>query len=202
MRIFVIRFKRMFIPACICVFTVFLILYSSDNLLAAKNGLFLWASSVVPCLLPFFIATELLCYTNIISFLGKFLNKFMRPVFNVPGEGSFALIMGIISGYPVGAKIVSNLKKQGICTLEECERLLAFTNNSGPLFIIGTVGVSLFSSSNIGFKLFFVHLISCLLVGFLFRWWKSGRFSFPQVCGKENRPDFHPDFHSMLLKFK
>lgn len=172
MRVFVIKLKRIIIPACICIFTAFLILFSSDNLLAAKNGLFLWTSSVVPSLLPFFIATELLGYTNIVSILGKFLNKFMRPIFNVPGEGSFALIMGIISGYPVGAKIVSNFKKQGICNEEECERLLSFTNNSGPLFIIGTVGVSLFSSTNIGFKLFFVHLISCLLVGFLFRWWK------------------------------
>ena len=182
MRVFIVRLKRMIIPGCICIFTAFLILFSSDNLLAAKNGLFLWTSSVVPSLLPFFIATELLGYTNIVSILGRFLNRFMRPVFNVPGEGSFALIMGIISGYPVGAKIVSNFKKQGICTKEECERLLAFTNNSGPLFIIGTVGVSLFSSSNIGFKLFFVHLISCLLVGFLFRWWKCDKTSFKSSC--------------------
>lgn len=140
-----------------------------------KNGMLLWATSVVPSLLPFFIATEILNYTNIVSFLGRFLNKFMRPLFNVPGEGSFALIMGIISGYPVGAKIVSNFKKQGICTEVECERLLAFTNNSGPLFIIGTVGVSLFSSSSIGIKLFIAHFISCILVGFLFRWWKSSK---------------------------
>ena len=178
MRVFVVRLKRMVIPIGICAFTAFLVLFSSDNLLAAKNGLLLWASSVVPSLLPFFIATELLGYTNIISVLGKVLNRFMRPIFNVPGEGSFALIMGIISGYPVGAKIISNFKKQGICTGEECERLLAFTNNSGPLFIIGTVGVSLFSSSSIGFKLFFVHLVSCLLVGFLFRWWKCKKTSF------------------------
>lgn len=172
MRIFIIKLKKLIIPTCICVFTAFLILFSTDNLVAAKNGLLLWGTSVVPSLLPFFIATELLGYTNIVSFLGKLLNRFMRPIFNVPGEGAFALIMGVISGYPVGAKIVSNLKKQGNCTQEECERLLAFTNNSGPLFIIGTVGVSLFSSSSIGFKLFFVHLISCLLVGFIFRWWK------------------------------
>lgn len=198
MRIFIFRLKKIIIPICICIFTIFLVLFSSNNLTAAKNGLTLWALSVVPSLLPFFIATELLSYTNIVSFLGKVLNKFMRPLFNVPGEGAFALIMGIISGYPVGAKIVSNFKKNGICTDEECERLLAFTNNSGPLFIIGTVGVSLFSSSSIGMKLFVVHLISCLLVGFIFRWWKSGRFSFPQICGKENRPDFHTDFHKAL----
>ena len=40
----------------------------------------------------------------------------------VPGEGAFALIMGIISGYPVGAKIVTNFRKNGICTKEEGER--------------------------------------------------------------------------------
>lgn len=180
MKIFIFKLNKMIIPVCICLFTVFLILFSSDNFIAAKNGLFLWYSSVVPSLLPFFIATELLGYTSIIKILGKFLNKLMRPIFNVPGEGAFALIMGIISGYPVGAKIVSNLKKQGICTNTECERLLSFTNNSGPLFIIGTVGISLFSNSNIGFKLFFVHVVSCLLVGFLFRWWKRKPSQFPQ----------------------
>ena len=172
MRVFIFKLKRLIIPACICVFILFLVLFLSDNLLAAKNGLLLWASSVVPSLLPFFIATELLGYTHIVPVLGRLLNRFMRPIFNVPGEGAFALIMGIVSGYPVGAKIVSNLKKQGVCSNEECERLLSFTNNSGPLFIIGTVGVSLFSSSKIGLQLFFVHLVSCLLVGFLFRWWK------------------------------
>lgn len=171
-RFIVLKLKQVLIPICIYTFTVFLLVFSSKNLEAAKNGLSLWAFSVVPSLLPFFIATELLSYTNIISTLGKFLNFFMRPVFNVPGEGSFALLMGIISGYPVGAKIVSNLKEKGICTNEEAERLISFTNNSGPLFIIGTVGVSLFSSSSIGSKLFIVHVLSCLFVGFLFRWWK------------------------------
>ena len=99
----------------------------------------------------------------------------MRPIFNVPGEGAFALIMGIISGYPVGAKIVANLKEQHLCSDIEAERLIAFTNNSGPLFIIGTVGVSMFSSVSLGMLLFLCHLLSSLTVGFLFRWWKSSK---------------------------
>jgi sporulation integral membrane protein YlbJ len=80
--------------------------------------------------------------------------------------------MGIISGYPVGAKIVGNFKENNMCTEEECERLLAYTNNSGPLFIIGTVGISLFSNSLIGFLLLFTHLLACLTVGVIFRFWK------------------------------
>ena len=125
-------------------FTACLVLFSKSNLSAAKDGIYLWANSVVPSLFPFFVATELLTYTSIISILGKHLNKLMRPIFNVPGEGAFALLMGIISGYPVGAKIVCKLKEDGKCSDIEAERLLSFTNNSGPLFIIATVRNYLF----------------------------------------------------------
>ena len=83
------------------------------------------------------------------------------------------LLCGIISGYPVGAKIVTKFREDGICTKSEAERLLAFTNNSGPLFIIGTVGISLFGNTTIGILLFITHLLACISVGILFRFWKK-----------------------------
>lgn len=168
----IISLKKSSIPICFCIFTMLLIVFSKENLLAAKSGLSLWANSVVPSLFPFFIATELLLHTNIINFLGNMLTKIMKPLFNVPGEGAFALIMGIISGYPTGAKIVSDFKEKKICTTEECERLLAFTNNSGPLFIVGTVGASFFGDTKTGILLLFTHILSCLTVGIIFRFWK------------------------------
>jgi sporulation integral membrane protein YlbJ len=146
--------------------------FSKQNLQATKAGLLLWSNSVVPALLPFFIATELLSYTNIIKKIGNLLNKYMRPIFNVPGIGAYAFIMGIISGYPVGAKIVTKFRNDGLCTQAEAERLIAFTNNSGPLFIIGTIGISMYSSTEIGLLLFITHFISCILVGIAFRFWK------------------------------
>lgn len=174
-RFIVLKIKSLILPTVICIFILFLLLFSKNNLIAAKSGLALWANSVLPSLLPFFIATELLSYTNVVPICGKLLNKLMRPVFNVPGEGAFALLMGIISGYPVGAKIVSNLKEQKLCTSIEAERLLSFTNNSGPLFIVGTVGIGLFLDSSIGILLFCTHILACLTVGFLFRWWGKSR---------------------------
>ena len=60
MKIFVLKLKKIFIPTCICLFTIFLLIFSNANLSSAKTGLALWANSVVPSLLPFFIATELL----------------------------------------------------------------------------------------------------------------------------------------------
>lgn len=159
--------KRNIISIVFLLFTISLVLFSNTNLLAAKSGLSLFANSVVPSLLPFFIATELLSNTNIIQIVGKLLNKFMRPIFNVPGEGAYAFLIGIISGYPVGAKIVTKLRNDGICSKSEGERMLALSNNSGPLFIIGTVGVSLFGSSQTGFLLLVTHILACITVGII-----------------------------------
>lgn len=171
-RFYIVKLKQIFLPFILVIFTICLVVFSKTNLSAAKNGLVLWANSVVPTLFPFFVATELLSHTNFIYYLGRVLNKFMKPIFNVRGEGSFALIMGIISGYPVGAKIAANFRENNICSKEECERLLSFTNNSGPLFIIGTVGITMFGNSTIGFLLLITHLLASFTVGFIFRFWK------------------------------
>lgn len=173
--IYAIKLKRNMLPLLFLGFTFCLLIFSKSNLPAVKSGLSLWANSVIPSLFPFFVATELLMHTNIINLFGNLLNPLMKPIFNIRGEGGFAFIMGIISGYPVGAKIASNLRKNNICSKEECERLLSFTNNSGPLFIIGTVGILMFKNTVIGILLFVTHLLACITVGFIFRYWKKGK---------------------------
>ena len=178
-------------------FTISLVIFSKSNLPAATSGLKLWANAVVPSLFPFFVATELLSRTNVISILGSFLNCIMRPVFNVPGEGSFPFIMGIISGYPTGAKIVSKFKTDGVCTSVEAERLLAFTNNSGPLFILGTVGISLFGNIEIGILLLITHVLACITVGFIFRFWKYNSSSNVSPTSKSTQKQNTTSFSSL-----
>ena len=183
----VFNLKNLIIPSTFVLFTICLIIFSSSNLLAARNGLELWANSVFPSLFPFFVATELLSYTNFTNILGKCLNKIIKPLFNIRGEGAFAFIMGIISGYPVGAKIACNLRNSNICSKEECERLLSFTNNSGPLFIIGTIGIGMFGSSLIGILLLITHVLACITVGILFRFWKNSNKPTHFLSNKETK---------------
>lgn len=173
----VLKLKRNFIPLLFLLFTISILIFSNSNLAAVKSGINLWATSVVPSLFPFFVATELLMHTNIVYHIGNILNRFMKPLFNIRGEGAFAFIMGIISGYPIGAKIATTFRKENICTKEECERLLSFTNNSGPLFIIGSVGILLYRNTMIGLLLFFTHLLASLSVGILFHFWKKHKHS-------------------------
>jgi hypothetical protein len=98
----------------------------------------------------------------------------MRPVFNVPGCGSFAFLMGVTSGYPVGARITCNLLESGDISKNEAERLLAFTNNSGPLFIIGAVATGMYGIPSIGFLLLACHIAASMTVGFIIRFRVNG----------------------------
>lgn len=167
---------KFLIKVFLILFIIFLIMFSKTNILAVQNAISLFFEKVFPSLFPFFIAADLLSHTNIINILNTILSPIMKPLFNVSGKGAFPFIMGIISGYPTGAKIVSDFRKNNICTKVECERLLAYTNNSGPLFIIGTVGSSLFFSTEIGILLLITHIFGTLTVGIIFRFYKNNYY--------------------------
>ena len=183
---YIIKIKQNFLALIFLAFCASLLLFSSTNLPTVKKGLLLWANSVVPSLFPFFVATELLMNTNFVYIMGRFLNKIMKPLFNIRGEGSFCFLMGLISGYPVGAKIACDFRKNNICSKAECERLLSFTNNSGPLFIVGSVGISMFGNSTIGLLLLITHILSCITVGYIFRFWKHNKNDITSVHNNTN----------------
>ena len=196
MKFIFLSLKRNILPFILILFTICLVLFSTSNLVATKNGLNLWATCVVPSLFPFFVITNLLSHTKVVSTIGKLLDKCMRPIFNVPGVGGFAFVMGLISGYPVGAKIVADFREKGLVTKDEGERLLAFTNNSGPLFILSSVGIALFGDTKTGLLLLVTHILSCITVGILLA-------KFSKKSEIENSYDTKKNFsHSSKLKSK
>ncbi|MBO5179786.1 MAG: sporulation integral membrane protein YlbJ [Clostridia bacterium] len=169
----IIKIKKYIFPITIVIFLILLVSFSESSFKSAHTGFMLWANNVLPALLPFFICIELIKATNFMEGLGKLLEPIIKPIFKVPGCGVFAIVMGMSSGYPVGAKIVSDLRENNCCTKTEGERLLAFTNTSGPLFIIGSVGIGMFGDSKIGLLLLLTHFIASILVGILFRFYNA-----------------------------
>lgn len=150
-----------------------IIIFPGESVDAAYDGLIVWTTLVLPALLPFFIGTEVLIDLGVVRFLGVLLEPIMRPIFNVPGEGSFAFAMSITSGYPVGSKIVSKLRSDKTLSKVEAQRLISFCSTSGPLFMIGSVAVGMFKSSNIGILIAASHYIAAIMVGILFSFYKS-----------------------------
>ncbi|ABW18989.1 sporulation integral membrane protein YlbJ [Alkaliphilus oremlandii] len=170
------KFFHYFIIFIVIFLVAAVILYPHETVAAAYNGLFVWATLVIPALLPFFIGSEILISLGVVRFLGVLLEPIMRPIFNVPGEGSFAFAMSITSGYPVGATIVSKLRSDNVLSGVEGQRLISFCSTSGPLFMIGSVAVGMFQSSKLGIFIVIAHYIGAILVGILFSFYKRSSF--------------------------
>ncbi len=162
-----IYLKNLILPILGVLFILALILFSETSVNAALKGIRLWLDIVFPSLFPFFVASEVLNSTGFVRATGVLLEPIMRPLFKVPGCGSFALAMGVTSGYPVGARITCSLLESGDISRPEAERLLAFTNNSGPLFIVGAVATGMYGIPSLGLLLLSCHIIAALTVGIL-----------------------------------
>ncbi len=160
------------LPLISIVFILALLFQPSLSISAAKIGLLLWFNTVLPSLLPFIIAANILMASGSVYFFERLFEPIMKPLFNVPGCCAFPWIIGLISGYPMGAKIAAELYENKQITEIELQRLLSFCNNSGPFFIIGAVGIGMFSSPKVGYILLIIHIVSSILVGILFRFYK------------------------------
>ena len=197
------KLHTLIIPILASLFNVFLIIYPQEVLAAAREGLLLWFNNILPSLLPFMIGINILSGTGFIRFLSVLSAPVMNFLFKLPGAGGFALLSGFTSGYPVGAKVITELRLRNEITKKEAQHLLGFCNNAGPLFIIGVVGTGMFGSASAGYCLWFAHIAAAFCVGFLLRIWKQNtETSFKkQNIFKQSLREFHRFRHEQSADF-
>jgi sporulation integral membrane protein YlbJ len=147
-------------------------MYPNIYMQSTTKGIYTWANVVLPSLLPFFFFTKILSMTPDIQSFTKVFNKPIRKLYNCPSIASYISIMSIISGYPVGAKLTSEFFKNNIISSNQAHRIISFCSTSGPLFIIGSVGIGLFGNQTCGILIFISHIISSLLNGLIYRRYK------------------------------
>ena len=105
-----------------------------------------------------------------VDFLSVLLSPIIRPLFNCPGHSSFVWIMSVTSGYPTGPKLIASLYNEGSITRLRAKNV-GLCNNSGPLFMIGTVGIGILGNPKAGYIIAISHLLGSLLLGIIFRFY-------------------------------
>ncbi len=165
---------------------IVLILFPQSCIDAGLKGVFLCLDTVIPSLFPFFVCSGLVIGFGVTKPLQKIFAPFMKPLFGVSGAGALPFILGILSGYPVGAKCITDLYAKGYCSKQECEKMLAFCNNSGPLFILGAVGAGMAGSVVLGRYLYIIHILSALITGIIFKFYKGKETETLELPSTEN----------------
>jgi len=150
-----------------------LIRFPNNCITAAKKGLLTWFNIIIPSLFPFFIVTDLLINFGFVELIGTLLEPLMKPIFNVSGKGAFPLVMSFTSGYPVGVKLISSLRKNNTFTKVEAQRLLSFCSTSGPIFMIGAISTGMLNNQSISPLIIIPHYLGAITVGIIFRFYQN-----------------------------
>lgn len=119
---------------------MFLLVHPKEGLACAKEGMTLWLNTLIPTLLPFIILTSLLIHTGWIE---KLLTP-MRPLFQftlgTSLYGGYVFLLGMLCGYPMGAKLASDFYRAGKIDKREAHYLTTFCNHASPAFLITYLG--------------------------------------------------------------
>lgn len=178
--LFIVRgMEPLLAVAAVTILAFAIVLLPQQVFQAALRGLKAWWEIVVPALLPFFIISQLFMGLGVVHFLGVLLEPIMRPLFNVPGNGAFIMAMGYTSGAPISAMLTAQLRQQGLITRVEGERLICFTNNASPLFMLGAVAVGMLQEPSLGPILAGAHYSANFFLGILFRFYGYRRQASP-----------------------
>jgi hypothetical protein len=156
--------KRWIVPAASSLAMLLLIVDTDTAVTGAKDGVSLCANVLIPSLFPFFLLSALL--GNSLAGIRIPLLRPLNRLMGIPEGAESLFILGLTSGYPVGARSVCQAYENGQIRKADARRLLGFCSNAGPAFIFG-MGSNLFQSSLVPWLLWIVHILSALLTGLL-----------------------------------
>lgn len=141
-----------------------LLINSSAVSHAAQNAVAMCLEVIIPSLFAFTVLSVYLqnsgLYRTVLKPLAKPLSKLLR----LDEELCAVFILGNIGGYPVGARLLSELCRQNQLSPKDAGRLLCCCYGSGPSFIISVVGNRVFGSAAAGAILFGACFLSSLII--------------------------------------
>ena len=126
----------------ILLFALMLIL-PADTLSGAQTGLLLWFQTVLPTLLPAMILSDFLIRIQADRYLNRIFARPFSLLFGVQKSSAYAVLVGFLCGYPMGAKTSASLLSEGRICQDEASYLLAFCNQPSPMFLIGFLCLTL-----------------------------------------------------------
>ena len=147
----------------------FLFIYPQSCIEAAKDGVTTALYIVLPSIFPFMVLSKFIIARNLHYLASKIIGKPFEFLFGVNRKYAVVFVLGCIGGYPIGAIAINELLKKDEITVKDAEFLLGFCNNSGPMFIIGTVGTLMLNNTSYGYILYIIHILSVILGGIIMR---------------------------------
>lgn len=158
--------KNQIITILITLFIALFIINLSICIESTFTGLNLVIKAILPTLFPFSVICNLIIHYDGISFYSNILGPIICKPLKLSNCSSFPIVASILCGYPLGCKYCCDLYELGYISKEEFLRLLNIASNASPIFLIGSVGVTMLGNIKYGFILLIANYLSPLIIGF------------------------------------
>lgn len=120
---------------------------------------------MIPSLFGFTVLSVYLQSSGLYRVALKPLTVPLSRLMRLDEELCAVFVLGNIGGYPVGARLISELVRQGRLSRDDGGRMLCFCYGSGPSFVISIVGQRVFGSAAAGAVIFVACFLSSLTIG-------------------------------------
>ena len=160
------------VSLCVLVLTF---IESETVISSMSDGMRLCTSTLIPALFPFMVLSEILVSSGAAELISRIIGGLFSKLFGIRREGAIAFLLGIVCGFPIGAKSACSLYQSKRISRPELEHLLCFCNGPSSAFIISAVGVSLFGSRELGILLYAADILSATVIGIGARVFFSGK---------------------------
>ena len=154
------------------------------------QGISAWAFNVLPAVFPFMILSQLLLSTGYIEKVCKPFSPIFKKAYKTSSYSFYVFFVSILSGYPVGSKMIADLYEQDRITKKDAFVMSSFCSNSGPMFIVGAVGIGMLCSAKAGYVMLLSHIIGAILNGFLYRNLKIKESEKTRILAPTTQPTF------------
>lgn len=145
-------------------YMVLMVVFIGDVGEAVLKSLRVCFEVMIPSLYAFMIASGFVVSSNLYTVLSKPFGLISRYIFRIPPEYFSVFLIGSVGGYPVGAKLLSELYDNGKIDKETAEQMLSYCYLAGPAFICGIAGIKLFSSVKAGLIIFAAIISSNIII--------------------------------------
>lgn len=132
-------FKKAVYTLLFLLLTACMLLYPKSSLSYALTGLTLWYDKMIPALLPFMILSNLIIGLHLTDSFVFLLKPLFGKLFCLNGHGIYAILVGFLCGFPMGAKVTADLYRRKLIQKDEAQCLLFFSNNIGPIYFTSFV---------------------------------------------------------------
>lgn len=156
---------NIFIGIAAIVYLAALICYSKAVTESVVKAIKTCLTTIIPSLYAFMVVSGFVVSSNLYKALSKPFDIVSRYIFRIPTEYFSVFILSSAAGYPIGAKLITDLYRQNKIDVSTAEKMLGYCYLGGPAFFCGVAGSAIYSSIKAGLLIFLCIFISNFILG-------------------------------------